>query len=118
MEWVDNNKPWQRRDTLQPKNVTQVHLHQAYLNKDETLKVRGQMVNCLSQCNNRCSGKAHITQTSTTVKKTSWAVLVKSPKAIVDNQVVVAKDLDQHHKLTKGTASSVVYNPQESTSLK
>ena len=117
MEWADNNKPWQRRDTPQPRRGTQVPLHQAYLNKDETLKVRGQMVNCLSQCNNRCSGKAHITQTSTTAKKTSWAH-VKSPKAIVDHQVVVAKDLDQRHKLTKGTASSVVCNPQESISPK
>ena len=117
MEWVDKTKPWQRRDTPQPKSGTLVPLHQAYLNKDETLKVRGPMVNYLSQCNNRCSGKAHITQTSTTVKKTSW-VHVKSPKAIVDHQVVVAKDLDQHLKLTKGTASSVVCNLLESISLK
>jgi hypothetical protein len=117
MEWVDKIKPWQRRDTPQPKSGTLVPSHQAYLNKDETLKVRGPMVNCLSQCNNRCSGKAHITQTSTTVKKTSWAH-VKSPKAIVDHLVVVAKDLDQRLKLTKGTASSVVCNLLESISLK
>ena len=45
-------------------------------------------------------------------------MLVKSPKVIVDHQVVVAKDLDQRHKVTKGTASLVVCNPQESISLK
>ena len=117
MEWVDNNKLWQRRDTPQPKSVTPVPLHQAYLNKDETLKVHGPMVNYLSQCNNRCSGKAHMATISITVKKTSWAH-VKSPKAIVDHLVVVAKDLDQRLKLIKGTASSVVCNLQESINPK
>ena len=47
------------------------------------------MVSCLWQCSSRCNGRARITQTSTTVKRTSWE-RVKCPRAIVDRPEAVA----------------------------